>query len=931
MAKYEEARADLTELVKTYKDQKVAPNAYYALASAAEGMGDRRAALESFALLVSTYPRHPLSGFASLEAGRIYAENGDSLAALSSFAAARKFKEKAIFEPASVEGARLLEEMDQFDRALKWYNELLARQDIEIEPAFFEGAARASFYAGNFVETESIAARFEKNNKKSFSPEMAYYRTRAQLATEKFEEALAGADLLDRMDPGGEKGKYAPRLKGEALAALKRPREALSEFRRFASTAADSSAKVEALSRLADIYAADLADTTRALEVLMEKLDVEKRRVASDCISVASLYELVHDYKRARGLYEYVAKVFPFGEAADLAEERIKYIDAFAVIDEADALKRMEKAARDIISLPQSEGMLHLAAARMEILKDFEGALSLVDQALKSTGKSSVEAKGLYYKGACYALKANKSTASGDSSASASALKSACTVWGELASRFQKSSWAARAAYEKILVRFSVAGKVDTIEVFSTLAAYPSRSERAQAFEVLGDYYERLGGRGSMNRRVGYYRKALLVPDGLEEPASIRLRLADALMKTGDYEGSLEVSKSVLSEQKKIWHLRAAYLSASALRQMKKFAEAGKLFMEVSQGDPYGEMGARALLQAADCLYSRRRFDEAAKTYTAALDKASSSKLAWEITYRLSLCWDKMGETKDALDLLESCLNSKSGGKMRNRAYERAMKMAEALGDGDKERFYLERFVREFNKTPRARAAKEKLIRWYLANGLAPEALELSSDLSEGGTVEERNRAEAVRIMALFRTGRINEARDLEEKLRRRKIAPQLLWEMHLQAAWYYYDLRDYKSSLASSKTLVDECPKGMPCEEAVFYQDHEPVRTETDRTGRFKRQYFPRKISSRPVCCKSASQIRQRFGRAEPVFRGRTALFRSGGFLRGQLDCFRSAEERGGGLSKADQMEGGGQSLGANNRKVPVIFLYRQGIPEYS
>jgi tetratricopeptide (TPR) repeat protein len=838
LARYGESVRVLRRLVATFKDSKVAPKAYYTLATAASGMGDEKGALEALKVLSERYPRHPLSAFASLEAGKTYLALGDSASALASFEHARAFREKAIYVPAVLHGAGILEGMHRYKEAYEWLAKLLDVEGLPDPRAVFEKAIEAAFHAGAYSEVESLVRRYAKSGL-AFSPVMVYYRARAELASGRYEAALEHAAELENKSPESDKARFAPRVKGAALIALGRPREAIGEFRRFASAASDSSTKVAALGELAGAYADALHDSTRALEVMMEKLDVEKRRVAADLLGVAKFAEKSRDYRRASELYRETILTFPFSSEADWAERRLRYMDAFIVIDKNEALDRMEKVAREIVSLPGEEGLIRLAEARMDILKDFDGALSLVDKALKSSKNPDVTAHALYIKGACYEGKAARALAAGDTSAAEAAYKRAAKTWDSLAKRFRESSWAGRAAYEKIILGAQVTGKVDTLEIFDTLASYPTRSERAEILVLLGDYYMKAGRKGSAASGARYYRKALRMADGLDDPPGVRLKLADALVKQGDYKEALSLAKKALADERKRTHLRAAYIAAVSLRQLRKFEDAAALFVEVAEGDPYGEMGARAQLQAADCMYMQRKFKEAVRRYTAVLDRAPTRRLQWEATYRLALCWEKLDEVEEALELMKACIGSREGGKMRGRAYKHAIEMAKAVGDDAEVGSLLEKFVAEMGEGEAA-PEREELLRWYLSHEAPDKALALAEDIVAHPPEEGAGTAKALHAMALYRVGRIEEGDAAREAARKAGAGGKLLWDALLEKAWYLYEQKLFKRSLSVAKRLDADCPGDARCDEALFLAAMDLFGSKAfERAGEYARRFF--------------------------------------------------------------------------------------------
>lgn len=815
LKRYEEARAVFSDMIATYGDNSMTPRAYFGLARATAGLGKTEEALAAYRRLGERFSRHPLSAFAFLEVARLSIAAGDSTAAVDAYTNAKRFTEKAIFIPACTEGARLLEGMGRYDAAYDWYRELLLRPDLDDPAPVYESAARAAYYAGDYVSVKNLALRFAQNQEWGVSPAMLLYEARAQLKLSEFEQALENARTLETRLKESQEAVFAPMIKGEALLGQGRAREAIGEMRRFISAVPDSARKGEALTKIADVYMTSLGDTTKALDVLQERIEVEKRRNPSSFLEIAALYERTGAYKEARRVYTEIVDTFPFSDAEATAESRLNYIDAFAVLDPSSALREMEQAAREILSLPQSEGMLVLAETRMANLKDFAGALTLAEQAFSSATVDSIRAKALYIKGRCHAGMARRAAANDDGELASRELASAKREWQTLLSDFADSPWAGRSAFETLFLETAVTGATDTLALQQAISRYPRRPESATAYEMLGDALERVP--GSAGQRATCYRQALGAADQLEDASRVRLKLSEVLYDQGDFENSMVLSRAALEDPRRSVHLKAAYQTARSLRKLQRYGEARTLFMEVAEGDPEGGFGAAAELQAADCLYMVAEYDAALDAYSAVLKRATTNRLVWETTYRLALCLDKMGEQDEALGLLQNCLRSPHGGSLRINAYEHALEMARSLGLAQREGSLLERFAAEVDTTDRALEVREKLMRWYLKHERYDAALDLSQTMVASSGDSTAMQAQAFRAMSLYRAGRLEEARVLHERMRAQGAPPALLWEVALHASWYYFSTKQYAQCIATAQPLMENCPGGAPCDDALF------------------------------------------------------------------------------------------------------------------
>ena len=810
---YDAAINVFSSLVQNYLDSRAAPRATFHLAFCQRKLGRTAQALGTYQRICVDFPGDPLAGFASLEAARMFAERGDSTAALQFYRNAKRYEAKVFFVPASLEGAEILSAMGNHAEALAWNEQLLARSDLDDARVVYINAAETAYEAHDFDSVRRITENYAANFPKTFSPQITYVKARTGLARGEYDRVLADAMALETFSPGTEWSRHAPRLRGEALLELGRAQEAIGEWRRFVSLAKDSLARVRTLGRIADVQLTVVRDTTTALVTMLEQLDSQQRAIPSEMLRVAEVFEQTKSYRGARQLYVDLVQRFPLSSEAETADARIAFLDEFTVTDYAAAARAMDRTAYEIARMNDWDGLIRVIEARIHILKDFNGALTLTGQVKKSAKKTQHYPHILYLEGLSRSKQALFAFHNHREKTARDEMKKALKRLDELTKDHAASEWAARAASEKIVLRSEVEGVVDTTAVNRVIARYPDRPDRVVLIELMGDYYYERGDVWSSADR--YYRQALYIKRG-----DVRLRYKSALtLAQGEkFKEAVEAFESIAHDDGGRVGLLASYEAGRSLRQLGRFDDAVDYFDRVSERDPQGVFGANAMLQAADCRYLQRQFEKALVRYQQAESRAPSAGRRWEVSFRTALCLKQLGRGHEALSVLEDCILDTHGGAQRQRAFRTAADLARDLAETDRQAAILEVYIVEFREGEEVAAASCELTRLYLSTGDTEKATVIAEQIARDADKKDAE-AKALLAMARYRAGRTGDA----EKLRRdvEKIAgaeSPLLDEIDVEAAKYHYDQRSFAEAVRALSVFAESCNDPGVCEEGRYY-----------------------------------------------------------------------------------------------------------------
>lgn len=807
-----EAVPILRNLVTRYHDARISPKAYYDLALALAKTGDREEALATLKKLTSEFSRHPLSAFSSLELARMLKEEGDTLGALDAYRSARRFRERAIFLPSTLEGARLLEAMGRHKEAARWYEKATEKNPL-VEA--FAGLARCQYRLGRYRRVEQTVRHFSETFPDSSSCELALYAAAAALARGRYGEALEMARRLERSAPGSKQARRVPDLEARALLALGRPLQALGQLRRYYSLLDDREQKLDVLARIARVYLDQIADTAAAVAVLEERLEVEENPGPSDMLSLALLCEGAGLIAKARSLYGRLADEFPFSAEATRGAERARALEMFTVVDRKAALAAMDSVALVATRLSPPASLLLVARARMEVAKDYAGALEVL-----SLPELSRERGGEvgYLRGSCWAALAERARLHGDEDSARDYGERCLAAWKEVERIGRAGSWAARAAFASLDFKRRTGARLDTTDVLRTISKYPSSPARTQGFEILGNLLLRAGRRDNLPRAIYYYRKALSVPAGDGGArGSLHLKLARALFDAGKWEEARREAESSMRAPTRAERLEAAYIAGTSLKKLKKPGAAVPLLRKVVEGDRWGPLGRDAFVELVDCLYMSADFAGALAQADRGREHSSDPAFLWRLDYRRGLCLERLGREEEALATFLSCLDRPYGGGNRAFVFRHAASLAARRGRVATAGEVARRFAGEFTKGTRALEARAMLADWIFTWGGEDEGEAVVKEIVELARPEDEKFALAYQAMVLYGKGDIAGASSLTTRLAAGDLDPVLGWKLELARARALSKKGLLRESAENFRRLASSCPEGAPCPWALL------------------------------------------------------------------------------------------------------------------
>jgi tetratricopeptide (TPR) repeat protein len=207
----------------------------------------------------------------------------------------------------------------------------------------------------------------------------------------------------------------------------------------------------------------------------------------------------------------------------------------------------------------------------------------------------------------------------------------------------------------------------------------------------------------------------------------------------------------------------ARYGLAEAQRELRRFDQAGELYLEFAAVWPETRRGQRSMLLAGDCALFAGRPDDAVELYRVLLGRFPESVYRDDALYRLGTALERAGKLEAARVPLWTLVDDDAASDYRGRALARLGTIERSAGQDSLAVVVLSRLV----EVDPERAAQEdawiNLAELELELDHPGEALEWSRRQPEG--VGDPARAAALEVEALARLGRTSEASDRLEDL----------------------------------------------------------------------------------------------------------------------------------------------------------------------
>jgi len=209
--------------------------------------------------------------------------------------------------------------------------------------------------------------------------------------------------------------------------------------------------------------------------------------------------------------------------------------------------------------------------------------------------------------------------------------------------------------------------------------------------------------------------------------------------------------------------LAARYALAEAHRSLKRYDQAGELYVQFAAAFPNTRRGQRAMLLAGDCALFAGQPDRAVDSYRTLLNRYPDSVYRDDTLYRLGTALERAGKIEAARRPLWLLVDDDGASQYRGRALARLGRIEESAGQDSLAVVVLTRLVQEDPERAAQEDARLRLAELELARQQPAQALEWAQSQPEGSG--DSARATALQVRAYATLGRTAEAADRLEQL----------------------------------------------------------------------------------------------------------------------------------------------------------------------
>jgi len=656
---FNEAARVLKRLIYERKRSELTPKALYIFSTVLENLGRSLEAKDILEDLMKGYPDSPVTAFALMKLaeraeGALDYDKAEEYYNL----VLKRFKEKAIRERAA----------SALIGVKKARNDL--RGSIELASSFLRDFPDSKLAGSVASQAADEAFRLElyervvdfvgtlRSKDISYPDSTGHYAiilAESYYRLGKVKDALGELERLEA-DPkiSGDVRRAALTLKADIMAERGDYREAIRLYNTALLFDPSTGERISILERLADLCAGGAGDTLSAIHYLdmIGEIDPDGESGEDALWRASGLREKLGLLSDAEKGYRAIVDRFSFGGHYSAARKKLEALRAVPRVNVGPLRKLASIVSR---SGADVRAFLEIGLVLLKDARDVEGAVPYLEKAYRSLSADSLKAKAGYHLAlARYEL----SRITRDTKRSARLAEEASTVWREVARNSVGTRW----------------GELSHRKYIEAKSPFWSTSERLSRYNEYLRYYGKGDGRWwALNGKLElFYREAAdgiasyvdsavavcrEVTEGRKVPVEFArealLKLGYLFRMKGDHEGAARAMQEFMDRYPTEPRGRLLlYDLGEELMRLKDYIRAQASFERCIEAGPGGKLVEKCRLRIGDCLYYRRLFGRAKESYRDFLDAFPKSPMRDEVTFRLVLVSEMLGDADGALTLL---------------------------------------------------------------------------------------------------------------------------------------------------------------------------------------------------------------------------------------------------------------------------------------
>jgi TolA-binding protein len=677
------------KVIADYAGSAVLPDAFYALGTAQQELGQPKEAAATFQAFLDKFPRDKLAAECRLRLGLALFKQKRYPEATKLFEQSAALPDFALADFALLQQARCAYEQKQLARSAALYESVPQKFPASARcGAALLAAGQCWYQAGDWPRAEA-ALKAALARKSDEAPEAAYWLGQALLKRNKPADAVA---VLDRAIADYPRNSLLPQLVFTRANALyeqpERRKEAAALYADFARKypAHELAPRAVYLAALAALGAGDYAAAQGHAEAFLQRF--ARHELTAEVLFIgaeAFLGAAAPDPARAEGLYRRLLAEHPANKHAAQARVRVglclylakKYPEAVAYLTQAgkdlndpalaaEAYLLIGRSHHDAGQDAQAVAALQKALQAKPGWERGDEVLLALAQGLRAQKKLDEAAAGLKRLASAYPkspLRADALYQLGEIAHEQKKDDEAVALYEQAAAQFPRSEAASRARYAIGRVWFARRDFARAVQAFSQqLDTYPAgplapqvRYRRALAYQQLrqfepaaGDLAAFLATKPSPKDAADARYALALCQSALKRHTEAEATLAALLKEKPDYDRADQVY----------------YERGHCLLLAKKDQEAAEAFRQLAARAPDGPLAAEAWFRVGEFHEGAGQLPEAVRAYAAGLEKAKQDGLRAKLRYRLGWAQYQRGQFAEAGQTLLALLKEEPPGEL---------------------------------------------------------------------------------------------------------------------------------------------------------------------------------------------------------------------------------------------------------------------------